>query len=225
MMRQATMTIIGLYNWDSTLFDGMHLPDEVERDDFIDELLSMAGGQNVLYPDFDLMKRLITTWSGRRLASWRRIAKALNSEYDPIHNYDRYEDYTDTRDLTGSDDETRDLSAGGTETRNLKNDVTAGSTEKVASYDSDLLQPRTGSISTGSNTDTGTVTVANTDKGTVKRSTTDKGTIKHEAHLYGNIGVTTTQQMINEEIGLRKTDLVELIIGEFIGRFCLDVYN
>ena len=204
-MRQATMTIIGLYNWDESLFDGLHLPEQISKDDFIDELLSMAGGQNVLYPDFDLMKRLITTWSGRRISAWQRIATALNSEYNPIHNYDRTEEYEDIHDLTYTSKQVRDL----------RQQAESNSSETVASFDSATLQPRTGANTGGSSSDTGTV----------DNTQTDKGTIKHEAHLFGNIGVTTTQEMIEAEIGLRKTDLIELIIGEFIGRFCLDVYN
>lgn len=205
MMRQATMTIIGLYNWDSSLFDGMHLPEQITREDFVDELLSLAGGQNVLYPDFDLTKRLITTWSGRRLPSWERMAKALDSEYNPIHNYDRTEDYTDTRDLKSAQKETRNLQ----QTQNGSN------SESVSAFDSAEMQPKNKVAVNGTGTDSGTVT----------HDIADTGSVKHEARLFGNIGVTTTQQMINEEIGLRKTDLVEIIIGEFIGRFCLDVYN
>ena len=192
-MRQAVMTIIGLYNWDESLFDGMHLPDEITKEDFIDELLSMAGGQNVLYPDFDMMKRLITTWSGRRIASWEKMALALNTEYNPVHNYDRHEDYTDTRNLTGG----------------YTDKVEGTDSQKVAAFDSDIMQPRS----------------ENNVDNTITRSYNDGGNIKHEAHLYGNIGVTTSQEMIEAELGLRKTDLIEIIIGEFIGRFCLDVYN
>ena len=192
-MRQAVLTIIGLYNWDSSLFDGMHLPEAIPKEEFIDELLSMAANQNVLYPDFDLMKRLITTWSGRRLSSWERMAAALNAEYNPIHNFDRHEDYTDTRNLTGG----------------YTDKVEGTDSQDVAAYDASTLQPRSKS------------SVDNT----LTRSYNDGGNVRHEGHLYGNIGVTTSQQMIEAELGLRKSDLMEIIIGEFIGRFCLDVYN
>lgn len=204
-MRQATMTIIGLYNWDESLFDGLHLPEQISKDDFIVELLSMAGGQNALYTDFDLTKRLITSWSGRRLPAWERMAKALDSEYNPIHNFDRNENYTDTRDLNTNQKETR----------NLKQTQQGSNNENVSAFDSPNFQPKSQNTINGSNTDSGTVS----------NDIHDTGTIKHEARLFGNIGVTTTQQMINEELGLRKTDLVEIIIGEFIARFCLDVYN
>ena len=192
-MRQAVLTVVGLYNWDSSLFDGMHLPDAIPKEEFIDELLSMAANQNVLYPDFDLMKRLITTWSGRRLSSWERMAEALNAEYNPIHNFDRHEDYTDTRNLTGG----------------YTDKVVGTDTQDVAAYDASTLQPRSKSSVDNSLT----------------RSYNDGGNVRHEGHLYGNIGVTTSQQMIEAELGLRKSDLMEIIIGEFIGRFCLDVYN
>lgn len=43
-------------------------------------------------------------------------------------------------------------------------------------------------------------------------------------HAYGNIGVTTTQQMIQEEREIDKFNLYDIIIEEFKLRFCILIY-
>ena len=47
---------------------------------------------------------------------------------------------------------------------------------------------------------------------------------RHTARISGNIGVTTTQQMLESERESRKYSTVYEIIGEFKERFCLLVY-
>ena len=49
-------------------------------------------------------------------------------------------------------------------------------------------------------------------------------TVINSVHAHGNIGVTSNQQMINEEINLRKTDIYEIIVQDFKNMFTLQVY-
>lgn len=50
-------------------------------------------------------------------------------------------------------------------------------------------------------------------------------TVTRTAHMYGNIGVTTSQQMAEQEIELApKLNLFNIIVEEFKERFCLQVY-
>lgn len=43
-------------------------------------------------------------------------------------------------------------------------------------------------------------------------------------HMYGNIGVTTSAQMLLGELEARKTDIYKIITDEFRKRFCLLIY-
>lgn len=56
--------------------------------------------------------------------------------------------------------------------------------------------------------------------------TTDSGSITHdnERHEYGNIGVTTTQQMIEAERALVRFNIYDVIIESFKDRFCILLY-
>ena len=77
---------------------------------------------------------------------------------------------------------------------------------------------------TESSTDTGTVTTSGTDSTT--ESGTDTGTVGTvtEDQEYGNIGVTMTQQLIQEERKLVEFNIYDYIIRSFKKRFCLLLY-
>lgn len=48
--------------------------------------------------------------------------------------------------------------------------------------------------------------------------------VRHKSRVHGNIGVTTSQQMIEEERRISSFDIYEVIINELIQRFCLLIY-
>lgn len=58
------------------------------------------------------------------------------------------------------------------------------------------------------------------DSGQVKND----GTVERWRQEHGNIGVTTTQQMIKEEVEVANINLYEIIINDFKHRFCIMVY-
>ena len=51
------------------------------------------------------------------------------------------------------------------------------------------------------------------------------GTIKNDVEAFGNIGVTTSQQMLTSDIELApKLNVFNYIIESFKNRFCIEVY-
>lgn len=50
------------------------------------------------------------------------------------------------------------------------------------------------------------------------------GKTVHEGHLYGNIGVTTSQQMAKEEYEIALFNIYEQIADLFVKEFCIPVY-
>lgn len=50
------------------------------------------------------------------------------------------------------------------------------------------------------------------------------GSEKHELHRHGNIGVTTNQQMITEELELRKTSFFDIVMRDIDRYLVLNVY-
>lgn len=98
---RATLSIKGLYDYDHSLFNGMAWPSGVVEDDVLPEMMMELAELELLYPSAEIMKNAITAWSKSRVPAWNRIAAALNSEYSPIENYDRYEDWNDKANSKG----------------------------------------------------------------------------------------------------------------------------
>lgn len=172
-----------------------------------------------------------------------RAYTALYSTYDPITNYDMTEEALDGRKL---DSNTETTTPTGKTTTTTKTEGKLKDTENVyktgvGSGGSETLTDKIETISeSGDAGDTnqrvitsdiqyeaGTKTErkdtpANTQSGVFG---SDTRTGYHEAteHLLsrkGNIGVTTTQQMIESELDLRKQNLLQDFIRQFVDTHC-----
>ena len=86
---------MGLYNYNNTIFNSMKLPDGVDPDSVVSNLLMELAGLEVIYPSWITMQRAIADWSKSRINSWERMLQALNADYDPVENYNRSEEWTD----------------------------------------------------------------------------------------------------------------------------------
>ena len=118
---QSKLTLIGLYNYDNTLLDGLSFPEGIEKDLAISEILLRCGEFEILYPNLEFLKSMCQIWSRKHYRTFDKWVKALNISYDPLNNYDRHEEYTDTRNggetFTGSDTHTgTDSTTGSTST-------------------------------------------------------------------------------------------------------------
>ena len=232
----ATMSILGLYNYDPNIFELLHLPDSVQKQTIIDLIISEAAELEILYPNPDILRVIIGAWSNGRQNAWARIAAALDAEYNPIENSDRYEDHLEdyTRDLKESDNYTRDLKESDNYTRNLTdsgNNNSSGSTQNSRTgYNSGDLQVTGSSRSEDHSDDTRSYTGSDDrNKGYTGGDNRNKGytggDTRHTViHTHGNIGVTSNQQMVQAELDLRQTDIYSIIVNEFIDKFCIGVY-
>ena len=185
----ATLSILGLYNYDETIFENMVLPDGVDPETAVDSILFDNAELEIMYPDPEWMKELIGVWSKRELPIWERILNAINQEYNPIENYNRTENVNQTD--TGSS------SANGGST----------DTHKVTGYNS------------------GSFVDQYQDTGTANSSGSSSLNTQRISNIKGNIGVTTSQQMLNQELDVSKRlDIYKYISDSFKNRFCLMVY-
>lgn len=211
---RPTVSYLGLYNYDSTIFDDFALPNSVasRKAEFVDEILSELGQLEALYPNAEVFKRILKAWSNTRLTEWQRVETALTAEYNPIHNFDRNEDYSDTNTEkeTGKSNSTSSTESNANGTNE--------NTESETAFNTESFKNRTKNA--GTDTASSTASATNESNNTVTRETK----VQHTAHLYGNIGVTTSQQMINEELAMRREDLESYIIDDFKHRFCVMVY-
>lgn len=199
-MLRSTMSVLGIFNVRPDIFDKFHLPNGVEMDVLEPELLSEVAELESLYTDPDVLKSLIGAWSSRRLYVWSKLYETTQFEYNPIWNKD------------GTYDEIRDLSGKDKQTRDLANTAEGEALHSVYAYNSGNENPAEKDHSETSGTDTGTIDG--------ERSENEKITRRE----YGNIGVTSTQKLIEEERNISDFDIYNYIITDFKHRFCVMVY-
>ena len=108
MGRTANISPLGLYNWDQTIFDLMQIPEALDKDTLVDNLLAETAELEVLYPNPTVFKNLVGVWSNKQIDIWNKLYATTQYEYNPIENYNRYE--------TGSNSGTGRTTHSGTDT-------------------------------------------------------------------------------------------------------------
>lgn len=210
--------IRALLAWEPTIFDNMTLPDGVALDDVVDHIIYKYGDSPLFTPDPEIIKFYMGRWSERRLPLWERYKAAIELEYNPIENYDRHEESTRTPNLTRTQ--------GGSYTDSHTGTVTTIDTGDTTD------QRAADNSSTWENYDKNNVNLTNTATNNLTdtrtfNNTTDKetGTDTTTGHIHGNIGVTTSQQMLTSELDLiPRLDLIDYIADDWHSEFCLLIY-
>lgn len=194
---------------DQTIFDDMVVPDGVELDDVVDHILYKYGDAPLFSPDPDVIKYYIQRWSSRRLPLWERYKAAIEAEYNPLENYDRSETRTETREHGGTV-ETEDTGTVADQGSHITTDQRAAdNSEAWANYDK--------RDETLGNTTTNDLSRLET------RDLSDD--ITETSRVHGNIGVTTSQQMLNSELDLiPRLDLIDYIADDWHSEFNLMIY-
>lgn len=223
----SLLTVEGLYNYDNTLFDGFNVPDGLVKQIAIDAILMRTRELEILYPDFTYMKNRITIWSNKYQVNWKKLYDTTVFEYNPIENYDRVEEWTDTDDetTTSARDNTRNTNntVKSTRTNEISNNVNV--TDQNTAFNAGLAD-HAKQITDGDTTENGTITNTETGKDTENENVNGGRTGRHTrtGREHGNIGVTTSQQMIQSERDLVVFNLYDVIAESFIENFCLMVY-
>lgn len=121
MARGELLSILGLYQFDNTLFDEIVIPNEINKDVLIENILLDCAELEIVYPNSSVMKSAIGIWSKSRIKSWNDMKNVLIVEnYRPFINLERKE--------KGYDLETRNLNTKETESLNS---TTSGNSEST----------------------------------------------------------------------------------------------
>lgn len=235
-MSMATMTIAGIYQFKDGLFNNLNLPDGINKDDVINQILLDGSNFEILYSDFNFMQDAIGLWSNTWYRTFKKWQKALSLEYNPIENYDRMEDWMDSSNSKSNRNsiENRNLSNSMKSGRDLqsvtKNTGSDNTLHNVSPYDTGAYVADSQDIANLNNqsatTDTDTTTTNGTDSGTINNIGNDSSNTDstHKGRTHGNIGVTTSQQMLEAELKIARFNLIKQISDVFIKEFCIMVY-
>lgn len=147
MGNKQYFSVLGFYNYDNTLFSNMEVPEDVDLQLAIDNILMDNAELSLIYNDFDLMKYIIGVWSRSELDIWDRLNKAFNEEYNPIWNVD--ENTTETRNISRSGNESSSNSGKSNTTETNTNESSESSGQKEV-----IDKSITGSVTENETTET-----------------------------------------------------------------------
>lgn len=212
-MSTAKTTLIGanqfFINAGSSLFQYLTLPTGLDKTTLTDNILMVGGEFETLYSDPIFLKNMIGIWSAREQDTFKRWVDALAIDYAPLENYDRQETWTDVLDSDGTSRTTGSVDTDTTNDETVTNDVSA--------YDSSGYQPHDKSVSSA----TGSI---DTDTSESSTSTLDN-TNTHTGRVHGNVGVTSSQQLLTAELELGYWNIYSRITEMFIKEFCIMIYS
>lgn len=203
----ATLSFDGLLIGYPTLFDGLQVPDGVNKEAVIENLLLSTMELEVMISSGPVMARALAAYSAMMLPSWTRYAKALGLEYNPLDTDER----TRTLEHSGEDSNTRSPNL----TTTGQNNGSDSTTREVVGFDSAQLQmaeKNTTQLGTGN-----TITSTGTDKSEGTNKYTDTETFQGRAGK-------SAQSLVTAEIALASENAVAKIVDDIKQKFCLLVY-
>ena len=187
-MSFSWLSIMGMYEHDPTVMDGLRVPEGMDKETVVNNILLNCAELEVIYSHIDSMRLAIKVWSDSNQIGWKKLYETMTIEYNPIWNVDA--NIYDTENI----DSKRDIGRSGNDTKAVQgfNSSSWANAEKIDHSE---------------NVD---------DDNVVSREYTQRRT--------GNIGVTTTQQMLEQERAIADFNMVEYITESFKKRFCLMIY-
>ena len=223
-MASAKMTLIGFYKWmqlnNDDLFQNLTVPSGVDKNKLINTILMNGAEFEVLYGDADFFKFLIGPWSDKWFRTMDRWSKALAIDYEPLENYDRKEEWEDNNNTLRAD--SRNHTSNTLNQANSTSSGTGSTENKKSAYDSNTYQPfdKSETGSSGSNSTNGLEAATGRENGNELEASNNRRT----GRAHGNIGVTTSQQMLQSEIDISKFNLYDEIAALFLTEFCIYTY-
>lgn len=307
-MSTAKLTMLSFHRWmtehDNDLFKNLNIPEGIDKDNLVNNILLEGADFEVLYSDPIFMSNAIGIWSAKWYRTFEKWLAVLSKEYDPLQNYNGDETTTTVHGAQkqtvnfGAQTSTQELGAekrsqkyGAQSTSNAFGEtsqsqvygeqtdsstygdrkatsetdaITNTKTDKVSAYDSadwsnqnqatdnlgaqkntttedswvDSTRRGSHTDSTSNSAHTDTISASehtdelNVDARTNRQtSNTHTDTTDHDTytdtvtmHREGNLGVTSSQKMLTEELEVQRFNLIQQITDLFLNEFCIMIY-
>lgn len=203
-MATAKITLLGMHRWmkmnDDDLFELLTVPTGIDKDKLVSTILMNGAEFEVLYSSAPVFKEMIGIWSNKWQNTMKKWADALAIEYNPLENYDRKEDWNENK-FEAAVAADNSFQAGSSNTENKK-----------AAYDSSDYENHDKADS-GSSGESDAVT-----------NTMAHGQSGHSGRIHGNIGVTTSQQMLQSELDIARFNIYNEISDLFLTELVVYTY-
>ena len=232
---------------------GISVPNPINKNLVRSAIITRCGLLTPLYGEPEVFTQIVTDWFQEKQWTFEHLINVIKAEYSPIENVDEYTDYNDarTRNDNGGTTETRTKSGQDNRTdkaTDIKNsnggatDAQSGtdtnentiSAENASTYQPDSKTTTTfGKTNTNTHSDlenlvhSGEAQTKTNETETISRTNNGKGNddLKHTGHRHGNIGVTSNQDLITQELNLlRHFDIYKYIAELFESDHMLMIY-
>lgn len=221
------------WEMESSLLDLRYLSKSGEK--FVAPLIDLVV--TTPQPSTDNLNTIADTILGLYLNKWNKLYETLSLEYNPIENYRMVETETGSGTTTsnGTTTNTENTTMSGTtsntthsETSNSRDTTTDnmifGFNSSSAKNSDQVVTSETGSSdSDGTSSTTDSNEGSSTNNGTVSNEGTTN--TNRELTRSGNIGVTTSQQMIESERYLWEWNFFEIVFRDVDYLLTLQVYG
>lgn len=208
-MAIATGTLIGLETYlnnnNQSVFDDLELPASVDKETLIDTIMLDVGDYEPLWYDPFFFRNMVAIWSRKWFRTFEKWGNALAIEYEPLENYDRREEWEEVANDTSK--------MNGVINGNSTINNNSNSKNNVSAYNSADYSPSDETVNSSSQTD---VNNSTSDSTTVNTSSNNRS-----GRAHGNIGVTTSQQMLQAELDVASWNLYQHITDIFAKEFLL----
>ena len=227
-MAQSKITLIGMeqyLNPDHSVFEQLDLPEGINIETLKGVILMRCQEFELLYPNPDFMIAAVKIWGMKNYWTFDKWIKLLSKDYDPLYNKDYYEEISDDHQGAASGSGSSSNSSDYTRTDDLTttNDETLTHSEKAYNSGSSFVETSK-DVTDQDATQTGTVRNAGSGSDSYSNSSNDSYVNTHTYHGYGNIGITSAQELFMKEVDVAKFNLYQQIADLFCQEFCIMVY-
>lgn len=192
MSSSYIFSILGAYNHDNTIFDGLKLPDnpftkgypdlfkdypKLDKDVLISNLLIECAQLSLLHTDTDFLKKEIELWSVMHALDWAQMYETILYHYNPIWNKDGT--ISETGDDAGLSTNTRTMSENSGNIRTMASEGTSGNTRQTEN----------------------SAQTVNSGSDTINDSWTEDGTTTNSVNAYNSGSPTEHDRSVNDSEG------------------------
>lgn len=207
---------------------------------YLPRLQLHCGSFNTLFDNVADFFDYHRDWMLMNSAIWARYFRTMVVKYNLLHNTDKTQE--ETTYTTSSDEGTSSGNSSNSSSRSNKHIADNTESDTATTSSSNLHQLSAANQTDFHNKTKDTANGTDTRSGSVKRNETDTGSdtssgehkqeynnertieVTHKVRAYGNIGVTTNQQMLAEERQHLAFNVLDKIIEDFKKEFCIMIY-
>lgn len=225
-MAQSKITLIGLESFlkPNSIFDELTLPTGIDLETLKGTIFLRCQEFELLYPDPEFMRSAVKIWGMKNYWTFNKWVELINKQYDPLYNKDYYEEYEDSHQGAESGSGTSSQTDDHTRTDNLKSETDGTVTHAEKAFNDSYMVDISKDTTDGEVKHTGTQRDAGSLSGSYSDSKNDSYVNNHTYHGYGNIGITSAQELFQRQAEVARFNLYEQIADLFCQEFCIMVY-